>query len=343
MTDESNTIIGHIDCLSPDKISGWTAKALSPEPISVRLQINGRTVSEQLAIRFRKGLLKEGLHPTGYCGFKFTEEDFTIKEPKQNIKIYADNMLLREADVSFPVSDIGYTGRNLFVCLPTCGMHLMRYVLSSIFRESHIVSLDTFIEDYKNKSGIWVLHQLDYNTNSKDLTQYAKHFDHIFLLVRDPRDFLVNQLELFCADSEFDGKVEDCEFHKLFSSDFDVSKLCKKYFHPLKKLVKFDKSIIVKFEDVIENELLFLDYITTNTAVIKKSIQKFNTLEWGPIYGKERWHRWFDKKDIDMLQSLLRQYIAFFDYQDSKVEHIHEKFITEEETQNINKLRHSEF
>jgi hypothetical protein len=64
-------------------VYGWAMDVHSQESVEVHLYINGKWTVSGKADMFRKGILKNGIHPTGYCGFQFKFEQMDL-EPAPN-------------------------------------------------------------------------------------------------------------------------------------------------------------------------------------------------------------------------------------------------------------------
>ncbi len=70
--NKSKKYIGYLDTVSNDTVIGWAKSNKHNNPIEVSILVNDTFVAKQIASGFRKGTLEKKLHPTGKCGFKFT-------------------------------------------------------------------------------------------------------------------------------------------------------------------------------------------------------------------------------------------------------------------------------
>lgn len=61
----------------PKTVRGWAFDENSKSPITVNLYVDDKFVAAQKADQDRKGLVDNGKHATGKCGFKF---DFSDKD-----------------------------------------------------------------------------------------------------------------------------------------------------------------------------------------------------------------------------------------------------------------------
>ena len=78
----------------PGVVSGWMIGVDPGQPVRVALLVNGNEVAQAVADRPRPNLKKQGMHPTGQCGFVFQFED------GNSLKI-GDQVAVQPLDVNF--------------------------------------------------------------------------------------------------------------------------------------------------------------------------------------------------------------------------------------------------
>lgn len=95
---------GFLDMVSPKAISGWAKYIGYSTAVDVVLLINGKEVATTSADLFRKDLLEQQVHPTGECGFCFTDFDASELKPgaEVRVKIVDDVLDLQQSPYIVP-------------------------------------------------------------------------------------------------------------------------------------------------------------------------------------------------------------------------------------------------
>ena len=60
-----------INRAEPGVVTGWAIGPDSDQPVKVTLLVNGKKRASTTANEMRKGIQERGIHPSGFCGFKF--------------------------------------------------------------------------------------------------------------------------------------------------------------------------------------------------------------------------------------------------------------------------------
>ena len=81
---------GHLDRVTPRRISGWISQPGLEQPLKVLLRINGDRVLRVLADQPRPDILERGLHATGNCGFKVQLPPDQALAPGDIVHAFAD-------------------------------------------------------------------------------------------------------------------------------------------------------------------------------------------------------------------------------------------------------------
>ena len=62
-------------------IKGWVCQVDNPQPLEVKVYLQGKKITQILADHFRADLLEKEIHPTGYCGFNLFYSDIDVELP----------------------------------------------------------------------------------------------------------------------------------------------------------------------------------------------------------------------------------------------------------------------
>lgn len=63
--------LGHLDRATAAEVSGWAYVQGQGGPARVEVLVNGRVIGTAVADRQRADVRRRGVHPTGFCGFRF--------------------------------------------------------------------------------------------------------------------------------------------------------------------------------------------------------------------------------------------------------------------------------
>jgi hypothetical protein len=85
-----NNNLGYVDKIAKSKILGWARNKESLNSLGVTLYINNRRISRTLADKFRRDLLRKGIHPEGKCGFAFNIEGVVDLKATDVVQVRAE-------------------------------------------------------------------------------------------------------------------------------------------------------------------------------------------------------------------------------------------------------------
>ncbi len=135
-------IKGYVDTASDHLVYGWAMDEERPEPVALKLLVNGEEVANLIANEPRQDLKDRSVHPTGCCGFSlFTSELPSDLPPncKVQVKTVSGDVELVNSPV-FPEIPASYFSdksdeRFFFIHVPKTAGTSFRFMLYELFRQ----------------------------------------------------------------------------------------------------------------------------------------------------------------------------------------------------------------
>lgn len=209
-------MIGHIDRVTNQIISGWACSSFEAKNDLLRLYINDEFIEEFTPDIVRPGLVDKGIHNSGACAFRINIEDLTLdlkKEHKISIRILMNGAFvdLNNSPVSFQpkewieslLTKVKATDgtKILIVGLPKSGTSALTYSLESAFPQStvffepnqHKGLLDVEFHARVCSQNQDVISKCLYHGNAvADLRTIERFYDKCIWIQRDPRDWVIS-------------------------------------------------------------------------------------------------------------------------------------------------------
>ena len=197
---QQDDVLGVLDTATTEELVGWAAFRGTSHSVSVRVMVDGEEAGVTDCRLYRSGVIKRGLHATGYCGFRFQMP--VGLSPGQQVRVFesATGTELRGSPTVLegPGGDAegGHCQKKLFFMhiAKAAGSSLNRFIQSQYPRRrsrTHIETSDfrsdsTFSARYDYLSGHVRLHEARRRMNIDDFLWIT--------LLRDPYSHLASHL-----------------------------------------------------------------------------------------------------------------------------------------------------
>jgi len=209
-------MIGHIDRVTTDIISGWANSAYDSDPDIVHLYINGKKAAETNTDILRPGLIEKNISKTGICGFRFDIGALQIpldEATRFSVKIKVQGKWTDIGNSPYTFEPEGWLEKMqnkfergngdkiLLVGLPKSGTSALTYTVAEKF-QNPIVHFEpmqanglfnpSFHYEQCIKPRVVVTKSLFFNYYKDGLNSISSFYNKRIWIVRDPRDWLVS-------------------------------------------------------------------------------------------------------------------------------------------------------
>ena len=340
---EANNILGFVDVVNEKVIKGWAFLKGDAKPVSIAVYVDGELITEGIANQHRAGILKKGIHPTGNCQYSIDVPAGTLKN-NSVVSVYAgdERIELKKSPWVFEKEEKEEEyPKVLIVGLAKSGTSILTYKIGDALEEKEIFfepdGANAFVninQHRKITSKKSVVTKCIYIWNKADLKVEAisKLYNKRIWIVRDPRDNIISSFLYLWnkghkPDPEKFKKAHDLvlkkeqdpssvPFYKILESCLNAEAFATgKYTALVNQLNSMDKSdwFIVKYEDVVENNLIELNKYLGFDALNDASVpERFNRVVRSKKHGN--WKNWFTKEDIEYFKPLHSGFLDYFDY-----------------------------
>ena len=158
--------IGFLDLAAPTRVSGWAMTSGDPAPVEVQIFVNGDELATLTCSGFRKGVQRQGRHPTGRCGF--------------SLHLRRDQALPHGAEVRVFIAgtefELTNSPRLVVDEVPESGKHETRRIFFMHIAKTAGSSLNTLIARHYPASRVQMHVE---NTEFREDRAYTQGFDFI--------------------------------------------------------------------------------------------------------------------------------------------------------------------
>ena len=347
-------MIGHIDHVGQNIVSGWASYSYNSPPAMVGLYVDHTLIQIIEANLPRPGLVEKGIHHTGNCGFRFILTQPLIAKHKYviEVKLYVESKEIALSNSPFQFHSATYNHeliksfqpntfrKVLIVGLPKSGTSILTYSIADAVSNPEIhfepqginglrdISCHHQICSRMNPS---VTKCLFFSRTSTLINEISHFYDKRIWISRDPRDWLISCF-LYTWYHE----------HKMPKEKFNLAlnRLKSKEFTPN----KVDFIELLRLANSLEHFITELNGTITNLAKLSKS--EWHFLRYEDFVQNElteleqylgftvspqsqvpknlarvvrsktsgNWRNWFTKNDVDFLKPKLDEHLCALGY-----------------------------
>jgi hypothetical protein len=341
------SIQGNLSAVKEGAIWGYAFDTQHQAPLTAYLYFDGVEIAHTRADIFRQGVLEQGLHPTGRCGFTFSLRELKLylaDGTRVQVKVGEERTEIISSPTQYqapikPQDSLADAKQVLVVGLPKSGTSILCYSIAAGLPGAHVCFEPRQEEALFDALFHYQLTQQHPNLVTKclfipelpnRLHLVSRLYEKKVWIYRDLRDRIISDFffrwrRIFLEKPNADiRKIFDLlqrkeqtpasiPFHHLMTGNFakHISLLARESIQITSKL---DTSWLqLPYEKFIQGEIDDLNqYLGFRVNEQAEVSSEYQMVARSKTFGD--WRRWFTPEDVEVFRPLLGPYLTHFGY-----------------------------